>query len=34
VVQSAILVFAMALITVNLAVDLCVGFLDPRVRHR
>ena len=34
VVQSAILVFAMALITVNLAVDLCVGVLDPRVRHR
>jgi peptide/nickel transport system permease protein/oligopeptide transport system permease protein len=34
VVQSAILLFAMALITVNLAVDLCVGLLDPRVRYR
>src|SRR5262245_22389936 len=34
VVQSAILLFAMALITVNLVVDLCVGVLDPRVRYR
>jgi peptide/nickel transport system permease protein/oligopeptide transport system permease protein len=34
VVQSAILLFAMALIAVNLVVDLCVGVLDPRVRYR
>jgi peptide/nickel transport system permease protein/oligopeptide transport system permease protein len=34
VVQSAILLFAGALIAVNLAVDLCVGLLDPRVRYR
>ena len=34
VVQSAILLFATALITVNLVVDLCVGALDPRVRYR
>ena len=33
-VQSGILLFAMALIVVNLAVDLCVGVLDPRVRYR
>jgi peptide/nickel transport system permease protein/oligopeptide transport system permease protein len=34
VVQSAILLFAMALIAVNLVVDLCVGVLDPRIRYR
>jgi peptide/nickel transport system permease protein len=33
-VQSAILVFAAGLILVNLAVDLGVGVLDPRVRQR
>jgi peptide/nickel transport system permease protein len=33
-VQSAIFLFATALILVNLAVDLCVGLLDPRVRYR
>jgi peptide/nickel transport system permease protein len=33
-VQSGIFVFATALILVNLAVDLCVGVLDPRVRYR
>jgi peptide/nickel transport system permease protein/oligopeptide transport system permease protein len=33
-VQSAILIFAAALILINLIVDLSVGLLDPRVRSR
>ena len=33
-VQSGILVFGTALIVLNLLVDLSLGLLDPRVRHR
>lgn len=32
-VQSAILVFALILMLVNLLVDILVGFLDPRIRY-
>lgn len=33
IVQSLILLFAVALILINLAVDLLVGLLDPRIRY-
>jgi ABC-type dipeptide/oligopeptide/nickel transport system permease component len=33
-VQSAILVFGAAVILLNLAIDLSLGLLDPRVRYR
>ena len=32
-VQSAILVFALILMLVNLLVDILIGFLDPRIRY-
>lgn len=32
-VQAAILTFSVMLVSVNIAVDLLVGFLDPRIRY-
>jgi peptide/nickel transport system permease protein len=33
VIQGAVLAIAMAFVVVNLVVDLCYGFLDPRIRY-
>lgn len=33
VIQGAVLAIAMSFVLVNLAVDLCYGFLDPRIRY-
>ncbi len=33
VIQAAVLLFTLFLVSVNFAVDLCYGLIDPRVRH-
>ena len=33
VIQGSVLVFSLFLIAINLAVDLCYGLIDPRIRH-
>jgi peptide/nickel transport system permease protein len=33
VIQGAVLLFTLFLVSVNFAVDLCYGLIDPRIRH-